>query len=236
MKDKLTVLVGESASALVQSSTGPPPRILVVEDDTSIRQLSSSVLKFFGYVMHTARDEATAWEALNSADGYDLLITNNKTPRVTGVELLRKLRAARMVLPVIMVTGALPQEESTRCPWLQPAATLHTHFTPAELMITVNEVLRASEDDSVPFTPPPNWKDSRQPADCSCDDLALPARNENPAHPELESDRIRENHSVQPSRRAEVWAAGASPSPSKKRQTRRAIASSFPGCPTAARQ
>jgi DNA-binding response OmpR family regulator len=198
MKDKLTVLVGESARSLVPSPLGPASRILVVEDDISIRQLSSNVLKSFGYVVHTARDGVTAWEALNSADGYDLLITNNKTPRVTGVELLRKLRAARMVLPVIMVTGTLPQEESTRCPWLQPAATLHTHFTPAELMITVNEVLRASEDDSVPFTPPPNWKDSRQPADCSNDDLALPARNENTAHPEWESDLIHESHSVQP--------------------------------------
>jgi len=62
-------------------------------------------------------------------------------PKVSGVELLKKLRSARMALPVIMATGTLPREEFTRYPRLQPVATLLKPFTFAELVGTVRELL-----------------------------------------------------------------------------------------------
>jgi len=74
------------------------------------------------------------------------VITDHKMPKVTGVELLKKLRAARMDLPVILVTAALPREEFTRQPWLQPAATLLKPYTVEELLGTVKEVLCATGD------------------------------------------------------------------------------------------
>ena len=43
-------------------------------------------------------------------NGYDLLITDNKMPKVSGVDLLNKLYAARMALPVITVSGTMPTE------------------------------------------------------------------------------------------------------------------------------
>ena len=43
---------------------------------------------------------------------------------MSGVELLKKMHAARMGLPTIMATGTVPNGEFTRNPWLQPAATL----------------------------------------------------------------------------------------------------------------
>ena len=52
------------------------------------------------------------------------MVTDNEMPKVTGVDLLKKLHAARMAVPVIMATGALPVDEFTRYPWLQPAAML----------------------------------------------------------------------------------------------------------------
>jgi len=72
------------------------------------------------------------------------VITDNNMPRLTGIELLKKLCAARMALPVIMATGTLPKEEFTRYPWLQPAATLLKPYTVEELLGTVKEVLRAT--------------------------------------------------------------------------------------------
>jgi DNA-binding response OmpR family regulator len=116
----------------------------VVDDDVSVRQLSTQVLIHFGYVVDTAEDGDAAWEALN-ADSYDLLITDNNMPKVTGVELLKKLRAARMELPVIMATGTVPTEEFIRYPWLQPAATLPKPYTATEMLCAVKDVLRAAD-------------------------------------------------------------------------------------------
>jgi len=131
----------ERDGAPLQSQTSPPYRILVVEDDSSIRQLNSRALKRSGYEVDAAEDGAAGWEALNT-DSYDLLITDNVMPRVTGVELLKKLRFCRMALPVIMATGSLPEAEFTRYPWLRPAAALLKPYTIAEMLRTVKKVLR----------------------------------------------------------------------------------------------
>ena len=79
-------------------------RILVVEDDRERRQVNAMVLTHAGYAVDMAEDGAAAWEALQ-ANQYGLMITDNHMPKLTGVELLKKLRSARMELPVIMATG-----------------------------------------------------------------------------------------------------------------------------------
>ena len=117
MKDCIPSHSGEAASTPLQSQTNPPDHILVVEDDNFFRRLNAAVLAQSGYEVDTAEDGAAAWQALNT-DSYDLLITDNRMPKVSGVDLLKKLRAARMVLPVIMATGTLPKEELARYPWL----------------------------------------------------------------------------------------------------------------------
>lgn len=140
----------------LQSQSNPLHHILVVEDDTSIRQLIAAMLKRSGYAVDAAKDGAAAWEALN-ADSYDLLITDNSMPKVTGVELLKKLRAARMELPVIMATGVLPEVEFARYPWLQPAATLLKPYTAVEMLRTVKKVLREGDGSATaPRQGPPN--------------------------------------------------------------------------------
>jgi len=128
------------AGESTHSRTNPPRRILVVDDDVSIRQLSLEVLTGFGYDVDTAEDGAAGWEALNGG-AYDLLITDNKMPKLTGIDLLRKLRSARMVLPVIMVTGLAPAHEFAGSPWLIPDATLLKPFTVDELLGKVKAVL-----------------------------------------------------------------------------------------------
>jgi DNA-binding response OmpR family regulator len=119
-------------------------RILVVDDDISIRQLSAAVLKPSGYQVDTAEDGAAGWEALHGKS-YDLLITDHDMPKVSGVELVKKLRSARMTLPVVLTSGALPADELSRNPSLRLAATLLKPFSRDELLGTVMEVLRVSD-------------------------------------------------------------------------------------------
>ena len=64
----------------------------------------------------------------------------------------------QMNLPVIMVTGTLPDEEFARYPCLQPAVTLLKPYTFDELLNAVKAVLRATADALEEIAPPPNWQ------------------------------------------------------------------------------
>jgi two-component system alkaline phosphatase synthesis response regulator PhoP len=145
MKDNQILPECESDSPPLQSQSNPLDRILVVEDEPAIRQLNAMMLTRSGYEVGAAEDGAAAWDALNE-DSYDLLITDNVMPRLTGFKLLEKLYAARMTLPVIMATSAVPTALFTRGPWLKPDATLLKPYTSAELLRTVKKVLREADN------------------------------------------------------------------------------------------
>lgn len=137
-------------------------RILVVEDDADIRQLNAEALIQCGYHVEAAEDGAAAWDTLQ-ASGYDLMVTDNEMPKVTGVDLLKKLHAAHLALPVIMATGALPVDEFTRHPWLQPAAILIKPYTLDELVGTVRQVLSVAGGSPGQTAPPAPWQNQLPP-------------------------------------------------------------------------
>ena len=131
----------EPANAPRTFQSSPPLRILVVEDDGQIRRLSAEVLTRCGYDVDTAEDGAAAWSALLE-ESYDLMITDNNMPKVSGIELLKKMRGARMGLPVIMATGTVPTAQFAAAPWLQPDATLCKPYAIEQLLSVVKKVLR----------------------------------------------------------------------------------------------
>jgi DNA-binding NtrC family response regulator len=139
-----------------RSQTHPCHRILVADDATEIRQLMTVVLARSGYCVEAAEDGAIAWAALQ-AEPYDLLITDHNMPKVTGVELVKNLRSVSMALPVVMVTGTVPSHELAQNPSLQLAATLAKPFDVAELLDTVEHVLRATETPHEQINPLPDW-------------------------------------------------------------------------------
>ena len=163
MKENKISLAGEPACALLQREPNPSQRILVVDDEPLIRQFSTEVLIYSGYEADAAADGAVAWQALNT-DNYDLLITDHNMPKVSGVELLKQPRAARMALPVILVSGMIPMEELKRHPWLQIDATLLKPFTVEELLGTVTKVPRATVSAPGQIEPLSDWR-SQLPAD-----------------------------------------------------------------------
>ncbi len=143
MNKLLEVPCGQAIAEPVGNQAGPTQRILVVEDDGDMRRLNTAALKSSGYAVDAARDGAAAWEAVQ-AGNYDLVITDNNMPRLTGMELVRKLRSARMKLPVIMATGTLPTEELVQNPWLEPVITLAKPYATELLLDTVKDVLHVA--------------------------------------------------------------------------------------------
>lgn len=129
--------------ASFHTSLNPRKRILVVDDDEDIRRLATEALASSGYKVDVATDGAVAWDTLQLSR-YDLLVTDYNMPKMSGVDLLLKLHAARMSLPVILVSGTIPTDKLKRHPWLQIGATLLKPYTPEELLATVRNVLYAT--------------------------------------------------------------------------------------------
>jgi DNA-binding response OmpR family regulator len=157
MKENKISQAEEPAGMPLQFPAESLCRILVVDDYRDIRQLSTEVLSHSGYKVDTAADGAAAWEALQSK-AFNLLITDNDMPRLTGIELVRKLRSARMALPVILTTGNLRTEKLVQNPSLQLAALLPKPFSVEELLGTVTNVLSATVGAPGQLEPLPDWR------------------------------------------------------------------------------
>ena len=97
-------------SAQAISSASPPtaqterPRILVVDDEASIRDLLSKTLALADYDVDVAPDGRSAVERLRML-AYDLLITDLKMPGMDGLGVIREARRLKADLPVIIITG-----------------------------------------------------------------------------------------------------------------------------------
>jgi len=127
----------------VQFETDQPQRILVVEPDPFLLHLSADVLMRQGYEVYAAENAATAWEEL-LAINYHLLITDYKLPKITGIGLIKKLRTARLALPVVLITEKLSTQLLARLQPLQPAVMLLKPIAADALLDTVKTVLRVA--------------------------------------------------------------------------------------------
>jgi DNA-binding response OmpR family regulator len=155
MKNQTMSLLDAPDSALMSDPALPVQRILVVDDDRMICQLNSDVLSSHGYIVDVAEDGADAWDALQF-NTYDLMITDNSMPNMSGVELLKKIFAVRLPLAVIMATATVPTWEFANHPWLLPAAIMLKPYTIDELLQMVKSILSPSSAVGDVFAPPPN--------------------------------------------------------------------------------
>lgn len=87
-------------------------RVLVVDDFSTMRRIVRNILKQLGFTnVVEADDGTTAWEILNS-QGADFIVSDWNMPKMTGIDLLRKVRASEEFadLPFLMVTAEAQQE------------------------------------------------------------------------------------------------------------------------------
>jgi len=118
-------------------------RILIADDDEGIRHLITSVLAGEGFDVKAASNGEEAWEELHRKH-YDLLVTDNEMPHLTGLELIKWLRKDGMKLPVILASGSLSEETTQDYPQLQIAAVISKPFNIWEFLTIVKIALRES--------------------------------------------------------------------------------------------
>jgi two-component system chemotaxis sensor kinase CheA len=83
------------------------PKVLVVEDSLTIRELQRSILEAAGYRVQTARHGRDALTYIDRDDAIDLVVTDVEMPEMNGIELTETIRAhaTRSALPVVIVTS-----------------------------------------------------------------------------------------------------------------------------------
>jgi DNA-binding response OmpR family regulator len=122
-----------------------PQRVLVVEDDSAIRQGLVDALQFAGY---EALQAATGTDGLAQAKRatYDLLLLDLILPGPSGFDILEAVKVTRPTLPVIILTAR--GEEADRVKGLRLGADDYVvkPFSVRELLARVEAVLRRSPE------------------------------------------------------------------------------------------
>lgn len=79
-------------------------KILLVDDEESIRVTVGEFIEEAGHEVHTAEDVAKAFELMEEHN-FDVIVTDIIMPKITGIELLRRIHETSPDIPIIMMTG-----------------------------------------------------------------------------------------------------------------------------------
>lgn len=79
--------------------------ILVVDDDSFVREMLSMILDTSGYAVATAENGAAAFQQCIGGQRVDLIVSDMNMPEMNGLEFIRKLRENNIDTPLIILTG-----------------------------------------------------------------------------------------------------------------------------------
>lgn len=125
------------------------PRVLVVEDEPDIAALIAYQLTREGFRVATAGDGNEALDAV-AREVPDLLVLDRMLPGLSGDEVLVRLRAEEntAAIPVLMLTAKREQEDRIEGLELGADDYLTKPFSPRELVLRVQAILRRAHDAS----------------------------------------------------------------------------------------
>jgi len=123
-------------------------RVLVVEDDPTVREVAVSYLEAAGFIVGSTGDGFAALSELERI-APDLVVLDRMLPGIDGAELCRRIRATTTV-PIIMLTAMGSTED--RISGLEAGADdyLTKPFSPRELVLRVQSILRRSVNELTP--------------------------------------------------------------------------------------
>lgn len=87
-------------------------KLLIVEDDESVRTLAARALERAGHTVDVACDGAQGLEVIHARDGfYDLIVSDIRMPEMDGIEMAQHAARAFPGLPILLMTGYADQRE-----------------------------------------------------------------------------------------------------------------------------
>ena len=118
-------------------------KILYAEDEIQLAMAVEEILKIEGYQVDSVKDGSEAWEALQKND-YDAAILDIMMPKMSGIEVLKKMRSASDFTPTILLTAKA--ETDDRINGLAAGADdyLAKPFAMGELIARIGAMLRRS--------------------------------------------------------------------------------------------
>jgi CheY-like chemotaxis protein len=143
------------------SSTVLPARILLVDDNQAGLSARKSVLEELGHRVTTATNGHEALECFNQ-EPFDLVVTDYRMPRMSGSELIERIRKIRPTLPVILLSGfaeplGLNESNTSADAVIQKSANEVAHLVRA-----VNRLLRKTSPKKPPASLQPLLKARRK--------------------------------------------------------------------------
>jgi CheY-like chemotaxis protein len=108
--------------------------VLLVEDSEIVGDATQRMLESFGYEVQLVTDGQEAWTALSAQpDHYDVVFTDLNLPGISGLELVRKLRAAGYKNRVVVYSGYFSAEHEAALEGLKVDHLLQKPFSRAQL-------------------------------------------------------------------------------------------------------
>jgi signal transduction histidine kinase len=95
------------APAPIAFATNAPggATILVVDDDSGVREITAAMLRELGYDVHEAGSGGAALELLAREPNIDLMLVDYAMPGMSGTDVARHVRATKPLLPTLFITG-----------------------------------------------------------------------------------------------------------------------------------
>lgn len=136
---------GDSGSGVVPTAArAQRQRVLVVDDEASIRDLLSKTLALAEYDVDTASDGVTALDRLRERRGaYDLMIADLRMPGMDGLQLIREVKQINANLPVIIITGFSTESTAIEAVNLGVAGYLTKPFRVPQVLAAAAKALGA---------------------------------------------------------------------------------------------
>lgn len=119
------------------------PRILVVDDEESIREFLEIMLKKEGYEITTAEDGQVALDLMKKKS-FDMVISDMQMPNVTGMELLKKVKEQSPDIVFMMITAFATTETAVEAMKIGAFDYITKPFKIDEVRINIANALRSS--------------------------------------------------------------------------------------------
>jgi two-component system NtrC family sensor kinase len=145
----IPIVAGDSppveAAAARQETAAPHTRILVVDDESSIRELMKAILEPLGHQVDDVADGRTAIERVK-ANRYGVILLDVRMPDMGGLEVFQRLKeiAGSIATRVVFMTGDLMADETRALLEQTGAPALAKPFESKELLQALEKIQRAA--------------------------------------------------------------------------------------------